>query len=143
MAKRSPTATARFMAKRHMPSSPTSSAGPETEGETFVVMMDQMPITVMFVDQPLPVDAYEESLALNLVWPEAHDAMRVHKAHAVVALIGDPQEHLGNLNGAAAVTLVARALATLLPTAAVISTEEPGDHEARQFWAARRRARQA
>ncbi len=120
-----------------------SSAGPETAGEAFVVMMDQMPITVMFIDQPLPVDAYEESLALNLVWPEAYDAMRVHKAHAIVALIGDPQRHLGNLNGAAAVTLVAGALATLLPTAAAISTEGRVDHEARHFWAARRRARQA
>jgi len=100
-----------------------SDAGPEAAGDAFVVMMDKVPVSVMFVDAPMPTDAYQEALTLDLIWPEARDVMQHHQAHAIVGLVGDPQDHLGNLNGAAAVTLVAGALATLLPTAALVSIE--------------------
>jgi len=100
-----------------------SDAGPETEGQAFVVMMDKLPVSVMFIDKPLPADAYQEALALDLAWLEAREVMQRHQAHVIVALVDDPRDHLDNLNGAAAVTLVTGALATLLPTAALISTE--------------------
>lgn len=97
--------------------------GPDVAGDALVVTMDQMPVTVMFVDKPLPADSYQEAIVLDLIWPEAGEIMRGHGAHAIVALLNDPQDHLDNLNGAAAVTLVAGALASLLPTVALVSTE--------------------
>lgn len=100
-----------------------ATADPGMPGGAFVVMMDQMPVTVMFIDKPLPADAYEQALSLDVVGPEARETMAGHKAHVIVSLVNDPQDHLDNLNGAASVTLVAGALASLLPTVALVSTE--------------------
>lgn len=97
--------------------------GSAIEEKPFVLLLDDIAVAVMFVERPLPLDACEEALALDIVWPEARQTMMECHAHAIVALIGDPREHLAALNGAAAVTLVAGTLADLLEAPALVSSE--------------------
>ena len=92
-------------------------------GKPIVLALDGMAVTVFFVDQPLPENAYEEALRLDRVWPNARAVMAESTAHVIVTLLADPEGHLPSLNGAAAVTLVAGVLADLLPAVALVSTE--------------------
>jgi Domain of unknown function (DUF4261) len=92
-------------------------------GEALVLTVSHAPVTVMFIDQPLPRDAWEAAAAGSIVWPGAAAAMEGARAHVIVALLNDAKDHASALNGASAVTMVAGALAALLPVAAAVFTE--------------------
>lgn len=111
--------------------------GPDRDkaGEAIVVQVNGAPATVMFIDQPLPADAWQEAAARSLTWREAGTAMAATRAHVIVALLNDTTEHDAALNGAVAVSMLAGALAQRLPVAAAIFTEAqtiiPGSEAAR------------
>lgn len=92
-------------------------------GSAFVVAVGGTPVTVMFIDKPLPPDAWNEAVARSIVWRSAAETMRKTHAHVIVALLKETHDHSTALKGAAAVTMVAAALARCLPVAAVVFTE--------------------
>lgn len=89
-------------------------------GRGFVLTANGKRLSVLLVEQPLPRDAYERALSLDRVWPAAAEAMQRQRAHAIVGMVDAAEDHGGALEGAACATLVAAALATLLPALAVI-----------------------
>jgi len=92
-------------------------------GPGFVVTVNGMAVTVLFMDFPLPEDAWQSAAAASLTWRDAAEALRGTRAHVVLALLEDPPDHPFALNGAAAVTLLAAAIARRLPASAVVFTE--------------------
>lgn len=102
-----------------------TSAGPAkgAPGEAFILSVGGATVTVMFVDKPLPEDAWRRAAALSIPWPDAAAAMRRTRAHVIVALLENTADHAHALNGAAAVTMVAGALSTRLPVAATVFAE--------------------
>lgn len=92
-------------------------------GSAQIVDVDGCLITLMFVDQPLPQDAWEISAKRSLTWPGAAEAMSETEAHIVLALLHGATNHSAALAGATAISLLSGALATALPVKAVIFTE--------------------
>jgi len=102
----------------------SSEMGDNRVGQAVVALFGNMPATVMFIDQPLPENAYDPALRADQLglWPEAKQVLSTNQAHAIVALVGDPQDHAANLRGATVVALLAGALIELLPVTAVVGT---------------------
>lgn len=95
----------------------------DASGPGFVVTVNGMAVTVLFMDFPLPEDAWQSAAAASLTWRDAAEALRSTRAHVVLALLEDPPDHPFALNGAAAVTLLAAAMARRLPASAIVFTE--------------------
>ena len=87
----------------------------------FALSVAGVALAVMFVDAPLPEEAYGNALRLNRIWPEAASAMRAHRAHVVVGMVQEINRKTA-LAEASAVTLLAAALSELLPATAMIWT---------------------
>jgi Domain of unknown function (DUF4261) len=92
-------------------------------GQSLVLTLSGLIITVMFLAAPLPEDALNDALASDMVWPEAKSALKKMRSHAIVAALNEPSDHASALKAASTVTMVSNALASLLPTLAVISDE--------------------
>lgn len=97
---------------------------PSTEpGQSIVLTLDGLVITVMFLAAPLPDDSYMDALALEMVWPESKLALKKMRSHVIVASLQASIDYASAVRTATAVTMVSNALASLLPTLAVISDE--------------------
>lgn len=91
---------------------PTDGPGP------LLVLIDGKPITVMFIEQPIPASELEEAIRLERQWPSVrHDASQ-HAAHMVVAPLDEPKTN------SEAVTLAI--FATLLSAALIEATDAIG-----------------
>ena len=89
----------------------------------FILRVDDLPVAIMFNDQPLPKDAWLPAAKQTLVMKDAEAIMRKTKAHVVIALLEDTRTHSAALAGATAVTLAAGVLAKMLSAAAAVFTE--------------------
>lgn len=109
--------------------------GHGTVGDAIVVLVNSAPVTVMFIDKPLPADAWQGAAENSVTWREAKDVVHHTRAHAIVALLQETTDHGAALNGAVAVTMLAGVLAQRLPVVAAIFTEAqtivPGNEAAR------------
>jgi Domain of unknown function (DUF4261) len=105
-------------------------------GQSFLIAIDDVTLTVMLIDQPLPRDAYETALELDRVWPQAAEAMRGQKAHLIAATLDDAKSHGEAINAAAALTLAAAALVNLTGAKAVIWSNAETIIEPDRFMAA-------
>jgi Domain of unknown function (DUF4261) len=92
-------------------------------GEAFILTVNSLAVTVMFIDAPLPQDAWEEAAQRSLTWKEAGTVLPATRAHVIVALLANTHDHRSSLAGASAVTVVAGALARLLPVAGTLFIE--------------------
>lgn len=71
-----------------------------------VVEILGLPVAVMFVERPLPQDAYARALMLNRTWPDAGRAISETRAHVIVATLSGVENWSDAFRMAAAVTLV-------------------------------------
>lgn len=92
-------------------------------GEALIMMVNRRPVSVMFVDRPLPRDAWEGAAARSITWPDSKDVAARTRAHVIIALLQESTDHESALYGAAAVTMVGAALARLLPVTAMVFSE--------------------
>ena len=103
-----------------------SSAGPTLEEApagmpaSFVVAADGDPISVLFVEQPLPRKIWEACVAHDRVWADAGQAAAGGGAHVIIAGLAPKSSHEDVFDQALAVTVVAAAVATYLPVTAAI-----------------------
>ena len=108
---------ARFADRLNIP----VSAMPGQSGALLLDMGGTM-VTVMTIDRPPPLDAYQRALQTNRRWPEAGTAMQAHQAHLIVATLSEVDGHAEALHGSVCVSLVAAALAEATPAEAVVWT---------------------
>jgi hypothetical protein len=104
------------------------------DGKSYILKINGLGVAVTFVDNQLPLDAWQEAAKRNESWPDASDVMRFTRAHAVVSLVADAYDHATAVAGASAVTMVAGALAKHLPMAATVFTESKGIDEGDGIW---------
>lgn len=89
-------------------------------GQSFMLSVDETVLTVMFIDERLPRDAYETALQLDRLWPQATQAMQGHRTHIIAATLAEPKNHGEAIDAAAALTLTVAVLADLARAKAVI-----------------------
>lgn len=89
----------------------------------FVVSVNAIPVSVIFMDREIPPDAWETAAKSSLTWPNASDVFAASRSHIVVAALSSSVSHSSALAGAVAVTMVAGALAKLLPIVGSIFAE--------------------
>lgn len=100
--------------------------GPASAGrgpDDICLVVNGVPVVVMPVASALAEDAWAEAARLSIAWPQAGEALRRTQAHVIVALVQPAGTHQEALGGASAVTMVAGAVAALMPVAATIFTE--------------------
>ncbi len=93
------------------------------DNAAFIISVNSALVTVMFIDQQLPADAWQGAGKNTTIWSGASEAIQSTTNHIVVALMQDTKDHMSALNGAAAVTMISGAIAALLPINAVVFSE--------------------
>jgi hypothetical protein len=94
-------------------SGPIADPSPETGIELISLNGEKM--SVLVVDAPAPAAILQPGPFPNPLWPNATTEAARHKAHIVVIGLGDPIDRVAALAKARAVTLVAAAIARLVP----------------------------
>jgi hypothetical protein len=86
------------------------------ENETSIVaMIDDAMVGVMMMDLPMPPGSLDKALTGNMLWPDAAATVSRQRAHVIVTAMRNSANHAGAMSNAMAVTLIASALAHLLP----------------------------
>lgn len=82
---------------------------------SIVAMIDDAMVGVMLMDLPMPPGSLDLALNGNMLWPDAAATVNRQRAHVIVTAMRNSANHVGAMSNAMAVTLVASALAHLLP----------------------------
>jgi len=82
---------------------------------SLVAMIDDAMVGVMMMDLPMPPGSLDKALHGNMLWPDAAATVNRNRAHVIVTAMRNSANHAGAMSNAMAVTLVASALAHLLP----------------------------
>ncbi len=94
--------------------------GEPDQGEApLMLVIDDVVMTVMYVDRSLPPGTLDGAIAANRVWKEARQRLAAHRAHAIVGLLQGGNGLEAVRNAACFVTAVAAALSSLMPTIGV------------------------
>jgi hypothetical protein len=96
-----------------------------------MLAIDDVVITVLYVDRPLPPGTLDGAIAANRVWKDVRQVVAAHRAHAIVALLQGGGDLAKLRTSACVVTAAAAALSSLLPTSGVYwasgqTVNEPG-----------------
>ena len=107
-----------------------------------ILVVDEVPITLLHVDRPVPQGTFERAIASNQVWREAGSRLALHRSHAIVGALRSASTHSEALHIAARVALVAATVSDL--GGAIGVYWEPGETvtEASAFREAAMRLRQ-
>jgi hypothetical protein len=82
-------------------------------GLVHLIAVNDVPITILLIDRPIPLSELETPLTNNIVWREARKRMATHRAHAIVAPLRAHKTHPEALDSAGSVTFVSAALSKL------------------------------
>jgi hypothetical protein len=104
----------------HGPKFEEHEATAQDEGEGFVILADDDPISVIFVDASVPADLVEWPLKLNSTWPDAAAVVERSRAHIIIGGLREKATHDDVFEQALAVTLIAATISQYLPVEGVI-----------------------
>ena len=123
--------------KRQSPSMSIEEAGgAPSSGGAFILKLDEVLVTVMQVDAPMPSGTLDQATTGNLLWADSAKALAAHRAHAIVASLRTPSDLPGRVAAASAVTQVCAAIAALSSAIGVYWIPSEAVYEAGQFQAA-------
>ncbi len=63
------------------------------DDKTLLLEIGSTIVTVLFVDAPLPKDAWERPIVLDKVWPKAKDAMAIQRVHVIISNLNSVLDH--------------------------------------------------
>lgn len=106
----------------------------DDHGKSFILKINGLSVTVMFVATQLELEAWQEAVQRNISWADAAGVMRFSRAHVVVSLAANSYDHATAIAGATAVTIVAGALAKHLPIAATVFAESNAIDDGDGIW---------
>jgi Domain of unknown function (DUF4261) len=98
-----------------------STAGEVSVGqEGFLIKFGDSVLAVIFMQRPLPEDAWGPAVKLDRFWPDALKTMQKHKTHLVVSNVTTAKSHGDRLKLASAVTITSAALSMMLQAQAIV-----------------------
>ncbi|MBG6204145.1 hypothetical protein IWQ48_005308 [Labrenzia sp. EL_13] len=106
----------------NVPAEALGSQETEAASPTHLVKIGRTVLAIMYVDQPLPVDAIDRPLAYNQSWPGAKAEMQKHSTHVIAAVFKSDESFGGQRQSAVDLTLLTAALIKSHPVLAVIWT---------------------
>lgn len=71
----------------------TDEAGnPQENADAMVFDVDNMRVVIGYMDAPVPNGEAEKNAAMNYMWKDAEKETKKHKAHIIVAVMGDEED---------------------------------------------------
>ena len=93
--------------------------GGSKPGSALLFKVDDLLLSVVPVDKPLPAGTLDDAIAADRMWPDARDKLSAHKAHVIVGAITEATDYASAINIAGLVTAFAATITAMTPTIGV------------------------